>query len=142
MGSFFIYLQIILCFRTTSLKWPLSCEGEDQTWSSTEVHTKQFPQNLPRTPTTAASQGLGLYTILPPIGKPVAGKEPKLSSGQRMNTAHSYPIHRSSSDSYLVQMVKQKQLRVRVTSKVGVVFDLHLCPERRVLACFFFYVKE
>ncbi|XP_040005529.1 jhy protein homolog isoform X3 [Xiphias gladius] len=97
--------------RTTSLKWPLSCEGEDQTWSSTEVHTKQFPQNLPRTPTTAASQGLGLYTILPPIGKPVAGKEPKLSSGQRMNTAHSYPIHRSSSDSYLVQMEKQKQLR-------------------------------
>ncbi|XP_040907199.1 jhy protein homolog [Toxotes jaculatrix] len=93
----------------------LSYEGEDQTWSSNEVHTKQFSQNLPRTPTTASSQGLGSYTVLPPIERPLTGKESNMSSGQSVNTA--YPIHRSSSDSYLVQMEKQKQLRAKATCK-------------------------
>ncbi|XP_018548058.1 jhy protein homolog isoform X1 [Lates calcarifer] len=96
--------------RTTALKWPLSCEGEDQTWSSDEVYTKCFPQNLTRTPTTASSQSLGSYTVLPPIGKPLTEKEPKLSPGHSVNATHH--IHRSNSDSYVVQMEKKKQLRV------------------------------
>ncbi|XP_031166536.1 jhy protein homolog isoform X2 [Sander lucioperca] len=95
--------------RTAALKWPLSCEGEDQKCPN-EVQTKQFPQNLPRTPTTTFS---GSYTVLPPITESMAGKEPELSPG--VNTA--YPIHRSSSDGYLGQMEKQKQLRTRVTYK-------------------------
>ncbi|XP_039633054.1 jhy protein homolog isoform X3 [Perca fluviatilis] len=95
--------------RTAALKWPLSREGEDQKCLN-EVQTKQFPQNLPRTPTTTFS---GSYTVLPPITESMAGKEPELSPG--VNTA--YPIHRSSSDGYLGQMEKQKQLRTRVTYK-------------------------
>ncbi|XP_078122818.1 jhy protein homolog [Sander vitreus] len=95
--------------RTAALKWPLSCEGEDQKCPN-EVQTKQFPQKLPRTPTTTFS---GSYTVLPPITESMAGKEPELSPG--VNTA--YPIHRSSSDGYLGQMEKQKQLRARVTYK-------------------------
>lgn len=82
------------------------------------VYTKQFPQNLLRTPTTTSSLGSGSYTVLPPIGKPMTGKEPEQSPGQSVNTA--YPINRSSSDGYLVQMEKQKQLRARVTYKVCV----------------------
>lgn len=131
---FAIYPSIILCFRTTALKWPLSCEGEDQTWSSDEVYTKCFPQNLTRTPTTASSQSLGSYTVLPPIGKPLTEKEPKMSPGHSVNATHH--IHRSNSDSYVVQMEKKKQLRV--TYKVGVICGLHLCPEKRVLTFLFF----
>ncbi|XP_056252562.1 jhy protein homolog isoform X4 [Seriola aureovittata] len=100
--------------RTTALQWP-SCEGDDQTLSLNEVHTKQFPQNLTRTPTTASSQGLGSCRVLPPIGKPMTGKEPKMNPSQSVNTVN--PIHGSSSDSYLVQMEKLKQLRARVTNK-------------------------
>lgn len=102
-----------MCFSTTALKWPLSCEGEDQKCSP----NKPFPQNLPRTPTSTWSQCSGSHTVLPPIGKPVMDKEPELCLGQSVNT--SYPIHTSSSDGYLVQMKKQKQLRARVTYKVG-----------------------
>ncbi|XP_071317277.1 jhy protein homolog isoform X2 [Trachinotus anak] len=101
--------------RATALQWPLSCDGEDQTWSLNEVHTKLFPQNLPRTPTTASSRGLGSYALLPPIRKRMTGKEPKISPSQSANTFN--PIHRSGSDSYLVQMEKQKQLRARATNK-------------------------
>ncbi|XP_076606583.1 jhy protein homolog [Chaetodon auriga] len=101
--------------RTIASKWPLSCEREDQTWSPDEVHIKEFPQNLPRTPTTTSSLGLGSYTVLPPIEKPMTGKEPELSPIQVVSTA--YPIHRSSSDGYLIQMEKQKQLKARVTYK-------------------------
>ncbi|XP_044078909.1 jhy protein homolog [Siniperca chuatsi] len=107
--------------RTTALKWPLSCEGEDQKWSPNEVHTKQFPQNLPRTPTTTSSLGSGSYTVLPPIRKPMTGQEPELSPGQSVNTA--YPIRKSSSDGYLVQMEKQKQLRLRGTYKAYTLKD-------------------
>ncbi|XP_032388945.1 jhy protein homolog isoform X2 [Etheostoma spectabile] len=95
--------------RTAALKWLLSCEGEDQKCPN-EVQTKQFPPNLPRTPTTTFS---GSYTVLPPITESTAGKEPELSPG--VNTA--YPIHSSCSDSYLGQMEKQKQLRTRVAYK-------------------------
>ncbi|TMS14438.1 Jhy protein-like protein [Larimichthys crocea] len=56
----------------------------------------------------------GSYTVLPPIGKPTTGTEAELSPGQTGDTAC---IHRSSSDGYLVQMEKQKQLRTRVTYK-------------------------
>ncbi|KAG8008089.1 hypothetical protein GBF38_019071 [Nibea albiflora] len=44
----------------------------------------------------------------------MTGTEDELSPGQTVNTAG---IHRSSSDGYLVQMEKQKQLRTRVTYK-------------------------
>lgn len=100
-----------------ALKWPLSCEEEEQKWSPNEVRSKQFPQNLPKTPTTMSSLGSSSYSVLPPIGKPMTGKEPESSLGQCVNTAG--PIHKSSSDGYLVQMEKQKQLRARVTYKVG-----------------------
>lgn len=119
MERLIIYPPIILCFRTTAIKWLLSSEGDGQNWSPNEVQSKLFPQNLPRTPpTTTSSLGSGSYTVLPPIGKPLRGEEPELSPSQSVNTA--YPIHRSSSDGYLVQMEKQKQLRGRVTYKVGV----------------------
>lgn len=100
------------------MKWPLSCEGEDQKWSPNEVHRQQFPQNLPRTPATTPSPGSSSYTVLPPIGKPLRGAESELSPGQGINTA--YPIHRCGSGGYLVQMERQKQLRARLTYKVGV----------------------
>ncbi|XP_054482419.1 jhy protein homolog [Anoplopoma fimbria] len=90
--------------RTTALKWPLTCEGEDQ---------KQVPQNLPSTPTSTSSLGSGSYPVLPAIEKSMTGKEPELSPG--VNTA--YPVYRSSSNGYLVQMEKKKQLRTRVTYK-------------------------
>ncbi|XP_045894813.1 jhy protein homolog isoform X2 [Micropterus dolomieu] len=89
--------------RTSALKWP------------DEVHTKHFTRNVPSKPTTTSSLGPGSYTVLPPIGKPMTVREPELSPDQSTNTA--YPIHRSSSDGYLVQMEKQKQLRMRVTYK-------------------------
>ena len=118
MGPIIINPQIILCFRTTALHCPLSFEGKDQNWSSNEVHSTQFPQSLPRTPTTTLSMGPGSYTVLPPIGKSITGKESELSPCQSVSTA--YPVHRSNSDGYLVQMEKQKQLRAKVTYKVGV----------------------
>ncbi|XP_070773818.1 jhy protein homolog [Enoplosus armatus] len=96
--------------RTTALKWPLLREGEAQKWSPNEVHTEQFPQDPPTTPTRTLSLGSGSPTALPPIGKPTAGKEPDPGPAQSGNTA--YPIHRSGSDGYLVQMERQKQLRV------------------------------
>ncbi|XP_042355557.1 jhy protein homolog [Plectropomus leopardus] len=99
--------------RTTMLKGLLSSEEGDQMWSPNEVHTKQFHKNLPRTPTTPSSLGSGGYTVLPPIRPSLTGEESDLSPGQSVNTA----IHRSSSDGYLVQMQKQKQLRARVTYK-------------------------
>ncbi|XP_068577539.1 jhy protein homolog [Cebidichthys violaceus] len=89
--------------RAAALKWPLTCEGEDQ---------QQVPQNLPRTPTTPVSLGSGSYPLLPAI-KSMTGKETELSPDG--NTAN--PVHRSSSNGYLVQMEKQKQQRARVTYK-------------------------
>ncbi|TKS83818.1 hypothetical protein D9C73_017931 [Collichthys lucidus] len=74
----------------------------------------QFQQNFPGTPTTTSSLASGSYTVLPPIGKPTTGTEAEPSPGQTVDTAC---IHRSSSDGYLVQMEKQKQLRTRVTYK-------------------------
>ncbi|KAI3373174.1 hypothetical protein L3Q82_006368 [Scortum barcoo] len=101
------------CQRTAALKWPLSCEGEVQKWNPNEIHTKQFPQNLLRSPTTTSPLCSGSYTVLPSIGQPMTGNEPEQSPGQSVSTA----IHRSGSDGYLVQMEKQKQLRARVTYK-------------------------
>lgn len=118
MEPIIIHPLIILCFRTTALHCPLSFEGNDQNWSSNEVHGTQFPQSLPRTPTTTLSMGSGSYTVLPPIRKPMTGKESESSPCQSVSTA--YPVHRSNSDGYLVQMEKQKQLRAKVTYKVGV----------------------
>ncbi|XP_035034698.1 jhy protein homolog [Hippoglossus stenolepis] len=89
--------------RTRASQLPLSCEKEEQTRSPL------------RTPTTASSQGTGSYSVLPPIGKPLTGEEPGLSPCQSENTA--FHIHSSNSDSYLVQMEKQKQLRARVNCK-------------------------
>ncbi|XP_053298178.1 jhy protein homolog isoform X2 [Pleuronectes platessa] len=89
--------------RTRASQLPLSCEKEEQTRSPL------------RTPTTASSQGTGSYTVLPAIGKPLTGAEPALSPCQSENTA--FHIHSSNSDSYLVQMEKQKQLRARVNCK-------------------------
>lgn len=129
MDPLIIYPPIILCFSTTALKWPLSCEGEDQKWSS----NKPFPQNLPRAPTSTWSQGSGSYTVLPPIGKQVMEKEHEMCPDQSANTT--YPIHTSSSDGYLVQMEKQKQLRTRVTYKVGGPVSLMCVPERRDTEC-------
>ncbi len=130
---------MILCFRTTALKWPLSCEREDQKWSPNEVHTKQFPQNRLRTPTTTLSLGSGSYTVLPPIGKLVTGKEPEQSTDQSVNTA--YPIHRSSSDGYLVQMEKQKQLRAKVTYKVCVSVSFICVLKGGMLNVYSFYLS-
>lgn len=118
MGPIIIHPPIILCFRKTALHCPLFFVGKDQKWSSNEVHSTLFPQSLPRTPTTTLSMCSGSYTVLPPIGKPITGKESELSPCQSVSTA--YPIHRSNSDGYLVQMEKQKQLRAKVTYKVGV----------------------
>nr|XP_046267729.1 jhy protein homolog isoform X2 [Scatophagus argus] len=99
--------------RITAIKWPLSCDGDEQTWSPNELPCKQFPQNLPGTPTSTLSLGSGSDTVLPPIGKPAAGKQ--LSPSPNVNPA--YAIHRSSSDGYLVQMEKQMQLKTRVAYK-------------------------
>ncbi|XP_034406345.1 jhy protein homolog isoform X2 [Cyclopterus lumpus] len=92
--------------RATALKWPIVCEGDDQDCPH-EVHGKEFPQSLPRTPTTTLSLGSGSYPVLPAIEKSMTGKEPELSPG----------VNRSSSNGYLVQMENQKQLRARVTYK-------------------------
>uniref|UniRef100_A0A671U3B4 Junctional cadherin complex regulator n=1 Tax=Sparus aurata TaxID=8175 RepID=A0A671U3B4_SPAAU len=108
-------IEIAQSHGTTALHCPLSFEGNDQNWSSNEVHGTQFPQSLPRTPTTTLSMGSGSYTVLPPIGKPMTGKESESSPCQSVSTA--YPVHRSNSDGYLVQMEKQKQLRAKVTYK-------------------------
>ncbi|KAK2879898.1 jhy protein homolog [Channa argus] len=102
------------CQRTAALKLPLSSDGENQNFPN-EVHSKQFPQNLLKTPIISSSQSLGSYTVLPPIEKPPTGKEHNLSPGQCVNTA--YPIQRSSSDSYLSHMKKQKRLKAGVTYK-------------------------
>lgn len=114
---------MILSFRTSALEWPLLCESEDQKLSPNKVYNKQLLQNLCRTPPTTWSHGLGSCTVLPPIGKPLTGKEQELSPGQSVDKA--YPIHKSSSDSYLIQMEKQK-LRGKVTYKVGVTASLYL----------------
>ncbi|KAM8741638.1 jhy protein homolog isoform 1-T1 [Acanthopagrus schlegelii] len=107
--------EIALSHGKTALHCPLFFVGKDQKWSSNEVHSTLFPQSLPRTPTTTLSMCSGSYTVLPPIGKPITGKESELSPCQSVSTA--YPIHRSNSDGYLVQMEKQKQLRAKVTYK-------------------------
>ncbi|KAE8288102.1 hypothetical protein D5F01_LYC14162 [Larimichthys crocea] len=91
---------------------PEQWQSDLSSWDpSDEVH---FQQNFPGTPTTTSSLASGSYTVLPPIGKPTTGTEAELSPGQTGDTAC---IHRSSSDGYLVQMEKQKQLRTRVTYK-------------------------
>ncbi|TNN80115.1 hypothetical protein EYF80_009626 [Liparis tanakae] len=93
-------------FPTTALKWPILFEGEVQDCPC-EVHAREIPQSLPRTPSTTLSLGSGSYTVLPAIEKSPTGKEPELSPG----------VDRGSSNSYLVQMENQKQLRARVTYK-------------------------
>nr|XP_020476270.1 uncharacterized protein LOC109972023 isoform X1 [Monopterus albus] len=100
--------------RTSALNAPLSYEGEDQNWSPNEVHTK-LPQNCRWTPTNTLSHSPHSYAVLPAIGKPVTGKDPELSPGQCVKTT--YPLHGNTSNSYLLQMEKQKQLRTRVTYK-------------------------
>ncbi|XP_062414114.1 jhy protein homolog [Pungitius pungitius] len=82
--------------RGAALQWPLTCDGEDQ---------KQIAQNL------TLSLGSSSYPLLPAIGKSMTGTE----QIPDMNSV--YPVHRSSSNSYLIQMEKQKQLRTRVTYK-------------------------
>ncbi|KAK2828918.1 hypothetical protein Q5P01_019952 [Channa striata] len=107
-------VQTALSPRTTALKLPLLSGEEDQNCPDA-VHTKQFPQNLSRTPIIASSQSLASYTVLPPIEKLTTGKEHGLSPAHCVNTAS--PIPRSSSDGYLSQMEKQKRLKARVTYK-------------------------
>lgn len=116
MGVPSIHPPITLCFRKTALKLPILCEGEDQDCPC-EVHAGEIPQSLPRTPSSTLSLGSGSYPVLPAIEKSTTGKEPELSPG----------VDRGSSNGYLVQMEYQKQLRARVTYKVGVC-ELHLCP--------------
>ncbi|KAK5859278.1 hypothetical protein PBY51_003357 [Eleginops maclovinus] len=90
--------------RTTALKWPLSCEGE-QKKAPTEVHT-----NLPRTPSTTLSLGSGSgLTVLPPIRESEAGRESEPSPGNTESPFHT--------DGYLLQLDRQKQLRTRATYK-------------------------
>lgn len=111
---------ILLCFRTAAAKWLLACEEDDHKWIPDEFQCMLSPQSLPRTPpsTTSLSLGSDTYAVLPPVGRPLTGDEPERSPGQSVNTADT--IHRSSSDSYLGQMGKQKQLGVNY--KVGVCF--------------------
>ncbi|XP_054873238.1 jhy protein homolog [Amphiprion ocellaris] len=106
--------------RTEELKCP-SYKGEDQRWSPNEAYTKQFAQNLPRTLTSTLSQAMGTSTVLPPIGKPITGKGTEPSCSHSLNTA--YPVQRSSSDGYLVQMEKQRQMRAKDTDKASSVKD-------------------
>lgn len=106
-----VNLIINLCFRTTVIKCLPSREGDD--WSPDEVQGELCPQNPPR---TTSSVGLSSYTVLPPIGDPQREVH-ELSPCQSVNAAN--PTERSCSDGYLVQMEKQKQLRARVTYKVG-----------------------
>ncbi|XP_047462254.1 jhy protein homolog [Mugil cephalus] len=100
--------------RKSALMWPSSSEVKDQRWSPNEVHTKQFAENFPRTP-TPLSQGLGSHAVLPPIGKPTTDRRSEPSRGEDVNVSH--PIHKSNSGGYLVQMEKKKQMRERVTYK-------------------------
>lgn len=107
---------IILCFRTKSFKWLLSREEGQQMWSPNEAYSLL---NLNGTSTTSTlSLESGSYTILPPIGKTPIGIDPDESLFQNEDAA--YPIHRSSSNGYLSLMEKQKQLKNKVTYKVGV----------------------
>uniref|UniRef100_UPI0037E9069A jhy protein homolog n=1 Tax=Semicossyphus pulcher TaxID=241346 RepID=UPI0037E9069A len=85
-----------------------SCERGDKRRSPNEVHSQEVPQDLTGTNTTTS------YRVLPPIGKPLTGREAEMSPALSVNTADR--IHRSSSDSYLVQMEKQRQ-RARGTYK-------------------------
>ncbi|XP_037604119.1 jhy protein homolog isoform X2 [Sebastes umbrosus] len=72
------------------------------------------PERWQRSPTSTSSLGSGSYTVVPPIGKSLTGKEPEPSPG--VNT--DCPVQSSSSsDGYLAQMEKQKQLRANVTYK-------------------------
>ncbi|XP_035482669.1 jhy protein homolog isoform X2 [Scophthalmus maximus] len=89
--------------RTSALQWQSPCGEEEPNWSLDEVLSEPCPQSLPRSP--------GSYTVLPPIvGKPLAGEEAAPSAGQTVNTA-------DPSDSYLVQMERQRQLRARAAYK-------------------------
>ncbi|XP_068456837.1 jhy protein homolog [Clinocottus analis] len=92
--------------RTSAINWPISCEGKGQDCPC-EVHTGKFSQSLPRTHITNLSLGSGSYPVLPAIEKSMTGKEPELSPA----------VNRSSSNGYLDQMEKRKQLRARVTYK-------------------------
>ncbi|XP_051793502.1 jhy protein homolog isoform X1 [Acanthochromis polyacanthus] len=109
--------------RTEELKCP-SYKGEDQRWSPNEGYVNTFAQNLPRTLTSTLPQVMGTSKVLPPIGQPITGKGTEPSSGHSVNTA--YPIHRSSSDGYLVQMEKQRQMRAKDTDKASCVKDYKL----------------
>ncbi|XP_034540396.1 jhy protein homolog isoform X2 [Notolabrus celidotus] len=106
--------------RATASKWPLSCEGVDKKRCPNEVHCQEIPHHLLRTPTTTLLPGSGPHTVLPPIGKPLSGREVETIPGQNVNTAD--PIHRSSSDSYLVQMERQKK-KARGTHKAFTLTD-------------------
>ncbi|XP_074468147.1 jhy protein homolog isoform X1 [Sebastes fasciatus] len=72
------------------------------------------PERWQRSPTSTSSLGSGSYTVVPPIGKSLTGKEPEPSPGVITDC----PVQSgSSSDGYLAQMEKQKQLRANVTYK-------------------------
>ncbi|XP_029923979.1 jhy protein homolog [Myripristis murdjan] len=106
---------------STAPKCLLICEEENPNQLPNEDQVNQFPEDSPRPPSTTQSQHSGYYTVLPPIGKPLTGQEPELRPGQCVQT--SGPIHRSSSDGYLAQMDKQKQLREKISYKAYTLKD-------------------
>ncbi|CAJ1064726.1 jhy protein homolog isoform X2 [Xyrichtys novacula] len=108
--------------RTTAWKWFLSCERVSERKSPNEVHFHETPHHL-RTPSTTSLPGSSPYTVLPPIRKPLIEREAEMVPDQSVNTTDI--LQRSSSDSYLVQMERQKvfslkayeQLKTNVTLK-------------------------
>ncbi|XP_041864784.1 jhy protein homolog [Melanotaenia boesemani] len=106
--------------QISPVKCPLSCEMAGQKCPS-ETQMKEFVQNLPERPTTTLSQSSSPYPVLPPIRKVTTEEGSELCRGQSVNTTHSIP--RDNSESYLLQMEKQKQTRAGVTYKAYTLKD-------------------
>lgn len=117
-----------LFFRPTALKGPLNEEEEDQQWDPSEVPSEQFREDSP-----TWSQHSGSYTVLPPIGKPLRRTQAELGYEQSEEGVN---VQRVGSDGYLVQMMKQKQLKERVSYKVGLsVFTHSASAKAQVRIC-------
>lgn len=116
------------CFyRIPMLKLPTSPEAE----------TFHFPPELLASdvesvgPCVPSTQISGPYPVLPPIAR-VNGSDTELSSDrdQQLN-----PIHRSSSEGYLTQMEKHRQLKAKANYKVCIL--VFICLVQHLFSLYF-----
>lgn len=89
--------------------------------ASPQVEASYYPSELLRSdeesvgPCAPPTQICGPYTVLPPIAQ-LNGSDTELCSDR--SEQHLNPIHRSSSEGYLSQMERQRQLKAQSNYKV------------------------